>query len=64
MEEKLLIEKSIQEQILDKMILKLEENNSLKGDFLETLRKVDLTKASEVKEILNKSFKKDENSES
>lgn len=63
MEEKREIEKSIQEQILDKMISKLKEKNSLEDDFLDELKKVDLTKASAVKEILTKSFKKDEDSE-
>lgn len=63
MEEKREIEKSIKEQILDKMISKLKEKNSLEDDFLDELKKVDLTKASAVKEILTKSFKKDEDSE-
>lgn len=63
MEEKREMEKSIQEQILDKMISKLKEKNSLADDFLDELKKVDLTKASAVKEILTKSFKKDEDSE-
>ncbi|MCU4188639.1 hypothetical protein M9Q43_05605 [Flavobacterium sp. HXWNR29] len=63
MEEKPKIEKSIQEQILDKMISKLKEKNSLEDDFLDELRKIDLTKTSAVKEILTKSFKKDEDSE-
>lgn len=63
MEEKLEIEKSIQEQILDKMISKLKEKISLEDDFFEELKKVDLTKALAVKEILTKSFKKDEDSE-
>lgn len=63
MEKKLEIEKSIQEQILDKMISKLKEKTSLEDSFLEELKNVDLTKASAVKEILTKSFKKDEDSE-
>lgn len=63
MEEKSEIEKSIQEQIIDKMVSKLKEKNSLEDDFLEELKKIDLTKAPAVKEILTKSFKKDEDSE-
>ena len=63
MEKKPKIEKSIQEQILDKMISKLKYKNSLEDDFLEELKKIDLTKAPAVKEILTKSFKKDEDSE-
>lgn len=55
-------EKSIQEQIFDKMISKLKENESLEYGFLEELKGVNLTKASDVKEILTKSFKKDEDS--
>lgn len=62
MEEKSEIEKSIQEQILDKMISKLKEKKSLEDGFLEELKGVDLTKVSDVKEILTKSFKKDEDS--
>lgn len=62
MEEKAEIEKSIQEQILDKMISKLKEKKSLEDGFLEELKDVDLTKVSDVKEILTKSFKKDEDS--
>lgn len=62
MEEKSEIEKSIQEQILDKMISKLKENKSLEDGFLEELKGVDLTKVSDVKEILTKSFYKDEDS--
>lgn len=62
MEEKSEIEKSIQEQILDKMISKLKEKKSLEDGFLEELTGVDLTKVSDVKEILTKSFKKDEDS--
>lgn len=62
MEEKAEIEKSIQEQILDKMISKLKEKKSLEDGFLEELKEVDLTKVSDVKEILTKSFKKDEDS--
>lgn len=62
MEEKSEIEKSIQEQILDKMISKLKEKKSLEDGFQEELKGVDLTKVSDVKEILTKSFKKDEDS--
>ncbi|HMS30066.1 MAG TPA: hypothetical protein PKD32_09455 [Saprospiraceae bacterium] len=62
MEEKAEIEKSIKEQILDKMISKLKEKESLEDGFLEELKGVDLTKVSDVKEILTKSFKKDEDS--
>jgi hypothetical protein len=62
MEVKSVIEKSIQEQILDKMISKLKERKSLEDGFLGELKGVDLTKASDVKEILTKSFKKDEDS--
>jgi ERCC4-type nuclease len=62
MEEKSEIEKSIQEQILDKMISKLKENKSLEDSFLEELKGVNLTRASDIKEILTKSYKKDENS--
>jgi hypothetical protein len=62
MEEKSEIEKSIQEQILDKMISKLKENKSMEDGFLEELKNVNLTKVSDVKEILTKSFKKDEDS--
>lgn len=56
------IEKSIQEQILDKMISNLKKNKSLEDGFLEELKGVNLTKVSDVKEILTKSFKKDEDS--
>lgn len=62
MEEKAEIEKSIQEQILDKMISKLKEKESLEDGFLKELKGVDLTKVSDLKEILTKSFKKDEDS--
>lgn len=62
MEEQPEIEKSIQEQIIDKMISKLREEKSLEDGFLGELKEVDLTKVSDVKEILTKSFKKDEDS--
>lgn len=62
MEQKSEIEKSIQEQILDKMISKLKESKSLEDGFLEELKGINLTKISDVKEILIKSFNKDENS--
>jgi ERCC4-type nuclease len=63
MEQKPELEKSIQEQILNKMISKLKEKNSFEDEFLKELKKIDLTKAPAVKEILTKSFKKDEDSE-
>ncbi len=62
MEEIVEIEKSIQEQILDKMISKLKEKKSLEDGFLVELKGVDLTKVSNIKEILTKSFNKDEDS--
>ena len=51
MEEKSEIEKS-----------KLKKNKSLEDGFLEELKGINLTKASDVKESLIKSFKKDEDS--
>lgn len=62
MKEKQEIGKSIQEQILDKMFQKLEENEFFENSFLKELKEVDLTKPSAVKDIINKEFKKDEDS--
>ena len=62
MEEKPKIEKSIQEQILDKMISKLKEKKTFDDSLLEGLKEVDLTKVSTVKEIITKSLIKDEDS--
>lgn len=54
MEEKIPeIEKSIQDQILDKMISKLKAN-SFDDGFLEKLKETDLTKPVALKEILTK----------
>ena len=60
-EKKTEIEKSIQDQIFDKMISKLKAN-SFDDYFLEELKGADLTKYLAVKDFLTKSCEKNEDS--
>ena len=55
------IEKSIQDQVFDKMISKLEEKEIFERLTLDLIRNTDLTKAVLVKELLTNPKIKDEN---
>lgn len=56
-----IIEKSIQDQVFDKMISKLEEKEIFERSTLDLIRNTDLTKAVLVKELLTNPKIKDEN---
>lgn len=57
------IEKSIQDQILDKMISKLEAKKIFEKSTLDLISSTDLTKATLVKELIKNPEIKDENTE-
>lgn len=56
-----MIDKSIQDQVFDKMISKLEEKEIFERSTLDLIRNTDLTKAVLVKELLTNPKIKDEN---